>query len=205
MKLLQKACNVRNTGGKSWKVMCRRNQPFWRSRRAKQLIGCKVERTAWAEYDGLYSPAAVISHHQQQQAVTSARAPAISEAAHDTRALAGRPGGLSAARSMLARASRTRTLRQQPRPAPGPPPAPRSPRATISRVSSESARAALFSGGSLTAPNWLGPFTCRTCFRSVQPQSLAPLLTSFILVVARWRVVTGHVGICSECRGSFNT
>ncbi|CAB3228758.1 unnamed protein product [Arctia plantaginis] len=45
----------------------------------------------------MYSPAAVISHHQQQQAVTSARAPAISAAAHDTRALAGRPGGLSAA------------------------------------------------------------------------------------------------------------
>lgn len=174
MKTLRKACNVRNTGGKSWKVMCRRNQPFWRSRRENQLIGWKlvlsIEGRVWWEY----SPAAVISHHQQQQAVTSARAPAISAAAHDTRALAGRPGGLSAARSMLARASRTRTLRQQPRPAP---PRPRTAPATISRVSSESARAALFSGGSLTAPNWLGPFSCRTRFRSVQPQSLcAPFL-----------------------------
>lgn len=141
----------------------------------------KVKRE---ENDGVYSPAAVISHHQQQQAATSARAPAISAAAHDTRALAGRPGGLSAARSMLARASRTRTL-----PTPEVRPTPRAPLPRyIFRVSLESARAALFSGGSLTAPNWLGPFTCRTRFRSVQPQSLCAQLLRWSCMCRQLRV-----------------
>lgn len=137
---------------------CRRDQLFeWVSRYMK-----------WISV--IYSPAAAVSHHQQQQAATSARAPAISATAHHTRALAGRPGGLRAAprdRCPLA------PLEHAPSESPLSAPLRASPRLTprnIFRVSLESARAALFSGGSLTAPNWLDPFVCRIRFRSVPPQ-----------------------------------
>lgn len=85
-----------------------------------------------------YSPAALVSHHQQQQAATSARAPAISATAHHTRALAGRPGGLNGEvrAGRPARSMRAPSPPAPPRPARRRPRAPPSPQ-TLSRVSTE--------------------------------------------------------------------
>lgn len=177
MKTLRKACNVRNTGGNREKSCV---DEISRSGGHDVRISWSGENLYWVsrvEYDGsthrLRSSATTSSSRRwraperrpfQRQRMTRALSPAAPAdwARLDRCSLA--PLGHAPSGSSPA----------PPRPAP---PRPRTAPATISRVSSESARAALFSGGSLTAPNWLGPFSCRTRFRSVQPQSLcAPFL-----------------------------